>query len=61
MHVRLRLTTLVQTDPLAPLYVEARADEATADDAADAGTPQLDETHADTDVEDVRGDEPELG
>jgi len=29
---RLRLTTLVQTDPLAPLYVEARAEEATPHD-----------------------------
>jgi segregation and condensation protein A len=30
---RLRLTTLVQTDPLAPLYVEARAEEATRGEA----------------------------
>ena len=30
---RLRLTALVQTDPLAPLYVEARAEEASSDDA----------------------------
>jgi segregation and condensation protein A len=58
---RLRLTTLVQTDPLAPLYVEARAAEATADDTALAEGQEPHETHADTVVVDVRADEPELG
>ncbi len=35
---RLRLTTLVQTDPEAPLYVEARGDADTTGDPTEAGT-----------------------
>ena len=36
---RLRLTALVQTDPFAPLYVEARAERASPGDVGDDSSP----------------------
>ena len=45
---RLRLTTLVQTDPLAPLYVEARAEEADRSDAEGGGASATENESAET-------------
>jgi segregation and condensation protein A len=50
---RLRITTLVQLDPLSPLYVEARAQEAT--DAEEEGAPLPAETEASEETEQGEG------
>jgi segregation and condensation protein A len=52
---RLRITTLVQVDPLSPLYVEARVQEAT--DAEEAGAPLPAETEASEETEHGKGSE----